>query len=224
MKFLVITIDTEIDKSPNWNVSGDQTFHSVLNGIPNKLVPLFNNFGSKPTYLLSSEVIENKDCVNVLKDIRNCELGTHLHGDLVDPQKRIKNMANQNTSELQSSYSQEIEFEKLKNLTDLFINKFGHRPTSFRDGRFGAGNNTISALENLGYLVDSSVTPGVNWDLLEGKINYLDAKCQPYFPSRLEILREGESTVLEVPISIVSPSIRRLFYVREKIMGGIPLT
>jgi len=59
-------------------------------------------------------------------------------------------MANQNTSEIQSSYSQEIEFEKLKNLTDLFINKFGHRPTSFRAGRFGAGNNTISALENLG--------------------------------------------------------------------------
>jgi hypothetical protein len=88
----------------------------------------------------------------------------------------------------------------------------GYQPTSFRAGRFGAGNNTIVLLEELGYLVDSSVTPGIDWNLPEGRANFLKAREQPYFPDKNNILKTGNSNILEVPISIINPYFRKLFY------------
>jgi len=215
--FFVVTIDTEIDKSPDWKISADETFLSVLDGIPKKLTPLFNRFGAKPTYLLSSEVMENKECVSLLKSIDNCELGTHLHGDLVEPQRKVYKLANTRTGAMQNSYPKEIEYQKLKNLTNLFIEKFGFSPSSFRAGRFAAGNNTINSLEKLGYLVDSSVTPGIDWNLPEGRANFLGAKEQPYFPGRENLLEKGNSKVLEVPVSIVPPRLKKYFYALDKV-------
>ena len=217
MIFFVITIDTEIDKSLNWKVSANETFSSVLDGIPKKLTPLFNQFGARPTYLLSSEVMENKECVSLLKSIDNCELGTHLHGDLIEPQRKVYKLANTRTGEMQNSYPKELEYQKLKNLTNLFIEKFGYPPTSFRAGRFAAGNNTVTLLEELGYLVDSSVTPGIDWNLPEGRANFLQAREQPYFPSKENLLEEGNSKVLEVPVSIVAPRFKKYFYTVDKV-------
>lgn len=210
--FFVITIDTEIDRSLDWRVSANETFFSVLEGIPKKFTPLFSQFKVKPTYLLSSEVIENKDGVSTLKSIDNCELGTHLHGDLVEPQRKVYKLGNTSTYEMQNSYPNEIEYQKLKNLTDLFVNKFGYGPTSFRAGRFAAGTNTIKSLEKLGYLVDSSVTSCVDWDYPEGRADFLHASSQPYFPSRDNILKAGNSKVLEAPVSIVCSRFRRYFH------------
>ena len=215
--FFVVTIDTEIDRSPDWRVSADESFSSVLDGIPRKLTPLFNRFGAKPTYLLSNEVIENKDCVAVLKNIDSCELGSHLHGDLVEPQRKVYKLGNTFNLAMQNSYPEEIEYQKLKNLTNLFVEKFGYSPTSFRAGRFAAGNNTITSLEELGYLVDSSVTPGVDWDYPEGRTNFLYAREQPYFPSKENLLAEGSSKVLEVPISIVPPRFKKHLYILDKV-------
>jgi hypothetical protein len=211
-RFFVVTIDTEIDKSADWMVPPDESFHSVLEGIPARLSPLFDGFGTKPTYLLSSEVIENDDCVSTLKGLRDCELGTHLHGDLIEPQRTIYELRNRSTAAMQCSYSKEIEREKLANLTDLFIRKFGHRPTSFRAGRFGAGKNTVGLLEELGYMVDSSVTPCVDWDFPEGRADFMHVRDQPYFPGRADIVDAGDSRILEVPVSIVCPRIRRYLH------------
>ena len=36
---------------------------------------------------------------------------------------------------------------------------FGHAPASFRAGRFGIGPRSIGILDDLGYAVESSVTP-----------------------------------------------------------------
>ena len=218
--FFVITIDTEIDRLGEWGVyNDDESFLSVLDGIPNRLTPLFDKFKVKPTYLLSSEVIESEECVSVLRNIDNCELGTHLHGDLVEPQRKIYKLSGYAPAPaMQCSYPEEIEYQKLKNLTDLFVKKFGYSPTSFRAGRFAAGDNTIKSLEKLGYLVDSSVTPCVDWDYPEGRANFLHASNQPYFPSRDNILKPGDSKVLEVPVSIVCSGFRRCFHYSGNIM------
>ena len=209
--FFIITIDTEIDKSPNWEISPAEKFLSVLDGIPNKLSPLFYCYNAKPTYHLSPEVIENQECVDVIKTIENCELSTHLHGDLIEPNKTIYKYANRRSSEMQCSYPKEIEYKKLKNLTELFIEKFGYAPTSFRAGRFAAGTNTINSLERLGYLVDSSVTPFIDWNLPEGRANFLNASDQPYFPDKQDIVRVGDSKVLEVPVSIITSRFKKHF-------------
>lgn len=221
--YFVITIDTEIDRKGNWEIYNDDgTFFSVLDGIPKKLTPLFDQFEVKPTYLLSSEVIENKNCVTALKNTDNCELGTHLHGDLIEPQRKIYKLSGYTPAHaMQCSYPKEIEYQKLKNLTNLFVKKFGYAPTSFRAGRFAAGTNTINSLEKLGYLVDSSITPGICWDFPEGKANFLRAKEQPYFPSKKNLLEEGNSKILEVPISIVTSTVKKYFHTLGKVLRQV---
>lgn len=207
--FFTVTIDTEIDRSPDWKVSKDETFFSVLEGVPQKLTPLLDRFGAKPTYLLSSEIMEDNNCVNVLENIQNCELGTHLHGDLIEPQRKIYKLSGTYNHAMQNFYSQEIEYQKLKTLTDLFIKKFGYQPKSFRAGRFAAGNNTSSSLEKLGYLVDSSVTPGIDWNYPEGRANFFEAPEQPYFSDAKNLLKRGNCKLLEVPVTIFNPVFRK---------------
>jgi hypothetical protein len=198
-----ITIDTEVDKSYDWTNPELESYTSVLNGIPDLLTPLFEKYGARPTYLLSSEVMEQPDCVKVLKEISNCELGTHLHGDVVEPHKTILDMRNKRIKEMQCSYSREIETEKLQNLTEIYRRAFRRAPKAFRAGRFGAGSNTISILERLGYTVDSSVTPYIFWNYAEGKADFRRACNHPYYPSEDDITTKGGSKILEVPVSIV---------------------
>lgn len=198
-----ISIDTEVDKSPAWTVGPRLTFRSVTEGIPERFTPLFDEHGARPTYLLSGEVIEDEASVRTLKAVRNCELGTHLHGEFVEP-RRSESMIGERTSDMQCAYSQEIERLKMRNLTHSFIDRFGDRPMSFRAGRFGAGAYTIKCLEELGYLVDSSVTPSLKWDYPEGLADFSRAGNQPYYPDLDNIASPGRSRVLEVPVSIAA--------------------
>ena len=209
---LLITIDTEIDKSKDWKVSSNESFSSVTTGVPDKLGKLFSRYGAKPTYLLSPEVIRNDACVSTLKTIKDCELGTHLHGDMIDPNGHEGPMANMTTDAMQSSYIYEIERQKMVNLTNLFVSRFNIKPISFRAGRFAAGTNTFKILNELGYKVDSSITPNVDWNYKEGRGNFLNAPDQPYYPKDDDILSPNGHDVLEIPVSIVSPIERKKWH------------
>jgi len=205
-RFLVITIDVECDSDggPTWRYSAPLTFYGVLDAIPNRLQPLFNKYGAKPTYLVSNVVLENDACVEALASPEgDYELGTHLHGDFIEPQKRVANYAGAKTKENQFQYSQEVELAKMQNLTRLFEERFKRHPLSFRAGRYSAGNNTIKILSKLGYKVDTSVTPHIRWvdDTRKGP-DFRSAPEQPYFPVWGSITTPGTSDILEVPISI----------------------
>ena len=67
------------------------------------------------------------------------------------------------TDAFQRDYPPDVEAAKLRDLTELFSRTFGRSPTSFRAGRFGIGPHSIPILEELGYLVESSVTPHMDW-------------------------------------------------------------
>lgn len=179
--YLSITIDTECDKGPGWLIQKPLKFRSTIDGIPNILEPIFQQFGAKATYFLSPEVIQNDECVSVLKDVQKsgAELGTHLHGEFIEPHTKLDTDA---TWEMQSTYTRDIEYQKIKNLTTLFKEKFGYDPTSFRAGRFGIGKNTLPILADLGYTIDSSVAPYCMWKDKGGFIEFFGVPTQPYHP------------------------------------------
>ena len=60
-----VTIDTECDKSPDWTNSNPLSFKSILDGVPNKLQPLFQAYGIKPTSFLSPEVIQDHNAPKI---------------------------------------------------------------------------------------------------------------------------------------------------------------
>jgi hypothetical protein len=204
--FLCVSIDCECDKGPAWRTRRPLTFGGVGIGIGERLHPLFGRFGAKPTYLLSPELLRDGECAERLAALEGCELGTHLHGELAEPGAFEPEV----TSAVQREYSQPVERAKLEWLTATFRTTFGRAPRSFRAGRFGIGPYTVPILEKLGYAVESSVTPHVDWSDVSRGLSFADAPTQPYHPDPRDPGRPGASTLLEVPITIRS---RLLSYV-----------
>ncbi len=51
------------------------------------------------------------------------------------------------------------------------------------------------------------MTPGVRWDYPEGRADFTFSPTQPYFASPRGVERAGESSILEVPVSIMAPRV-----------------
>jgi hypothetical protein len=199
-----ITIDTEPDCDVHWKRSQPLTFESVTFGIPSILRPIWDKFGIKPVYFVSPEVVENDECCRTLKDEigRGAEIGTHLHSEYVEPQKKYDEIAGTSSNEFPCfAYDAEIESAKIKNLTELIEKKLGVRPVSYRAARYGADLDTIKAIAKLGYKVDSSVTPDTDWRSYGGP-DHSRAPKQPYFISQADYYSPGNGTILEVPITV----------------------
>lgn len=198
--YLCVSIDTECDKGPAWRSRRPLSFKGVHVGIVERLQPLFASFGAKPTYLVSAEVIRDERSTEELRKLDgSCELGTHLHGEYAEPGAWLPEV----TLDFQRDYDADLEKRKLTSLTDQFIRAFEFQPLSFRAGRFGIGHRTIGFLEELGYSVESSVTPHVDWSSAGSPgLSFAGAPTQPYHPDPGDPARAGESRVLEVPITI----------------------
>jgi hypothetical protein len=199
--YLCISIDCECDKGPGWRTRKPLAFSGITQGIGARLQPLFRRFGVKPTYLLSPETMRDTASLETLAAVaKEAELGTHLHGEFAEPVA----FEPDSTSIFQCHYSREMEQQKLRSLTDLFHSAFGHRPRSFRAGRFGIGPNSLGLLQELGYAVDSSVTPHKDWTQAGApEASFLQAPTQPYWPVLDDPQRATPTgTLLEVPVTI----------------------
>lgn len=201
---MAVTIDTECDKSKDWSNSSPLTFKSITYGIPHVFQPLFRKFKIKPTYFLSPEVIEHSDSAKIFKLIQNnCELGTHLHSEFIKPKKKFKNFDGKLCNEFQTDYSDQIEYQKINNLTKLFKKTFKKNPKVFRSGRYAANLNTAKSLIKLGYKVESSTTPHLKWQSPKGNwIDHQKSPKQPYFIDKENFYKAGFSSLLQIPITI----------------------
>ena len=208
MIYLAVSIDVEPDCSSNWNYSNPLTFNGVGIGIDKILQPLFNKYGVKPTYLINNVVMEDKDSVSVFKHLQgNFELGTHLHCEFIEPQKIYTDYAGKAGRANQCELDTEIEMQKMVAITEMFKQNFGYSPRSFRAGRFSAGKNTIRCLENLGYWVDSSVTPGLSWKDKTRRlpVDYTNTSTSPFFTdhNNFPFKSQQQSGILEFPVTII---------------------
>lgn len=196
-KYFAYTVDTECDKGPRWTTPLPITCRNITDELFGEFHPLLVAAGAKPTYVVSPEVLEDQSASQALLSLPNeFELGTHLHGEYIDPGK---NMEARGTFDMQRNYDADTEWQKLRNLTDLFTQVCGYRPRVFRAGRYGIAHRTTAMLEKLGYAVDSSVTPFKWWD---SNVNFIAAPPFPYFPSYENINEPGEAAVLEIPLSV----------------------
>lgn len=208
--YLCVSIDCECDKGPGWRTRKPLAFSSVTVGIKDRLQPLFRRFHAKPTYLLSPELMRNEQCVEILAALDgDAELGTHLHAEFAEPEAFEPAV----TSAVQSHYDRETERQKLAYLTGLFAQSFGQAPRSFRAGRFGIGRHSLALLQELGYTVDSSVTPHKDWSRIgASEASFRNAPTQPYWPvlDQPAVAAQTAGTLLEVPVTIRPGPLGRL--------------
>ncbi len=206
--FLAVTIDCECDKGAGWRAQRPLAFEGVREGVGRRLAALFHANGAKPTYLVSPEVLRDPESVETLaaQARGGAELGTHLHGEYAEPGAFEPDV----TDAVQRDYPPDVERAKLTSLTATFRSAFGRSPTSFRAGRFGVGAHTIGFLDELGYTVDSSVTPHMDWSEVSPGLSFRDAPTQPYHPDPGDAGRPGGSRVLEVPVTILPSALSRV--------------
>lgn len=205
---LLITIDTEPDCDTHWYRSNPLTFSSVQQGIPDLLRPIFDKYNIKPIYFVSPEVLADNDSCRVLKnEIKSgAVIGAHLHSEYIEPAKK-GGMAGKPSTEFPClAHSKEIEYEKIKNLTELIKSKLNYAPVWYRAARFGADLDTMKSLVKLGYIYDSSITPRLNWAKIGGP-DHSKSPQTPYWISREDYYKEAKNDqdkigIKEYPITI----------------------
>ncbi len=204
---LVVTIDTEGDKSRSGHAARPPVFRGVTEGIDQWLRPLFEDFGIRPTYLLSSAVLADEAALQVLARQPDAELGTHLHGERADAAPGAQEIAATAGADSAADAASPGAI-RLRAMTARFAQVFGRAPQAFRAGRFGIGDHGGRLLQALGYGVDSSVSPQLagamrratdNQHLSAGDLSY------PYtIAGDGSLLQSGSTDLLELPVTGVS--------------------
>lgn len=159
-----ITIDTEEDDWGEYRSSG----HSVenLKQIP-RLQDIFDRYGAVPTYLVTYPVAKSNYARGVFLDIlsnNRCEIGTHCHPWNTPPFEEELNEQNSMLSNL----PYHLVFRKIETLHREIIESFKVMPNCFRAGRFGFNSTIAKVIYDIGYQVDTSVTPFVDWGMYKG--------------------------------------------------------
>lgn len=196
---LIVTVDTEADDQ--WKEDVPLTLDNV-SALP-RFQSLCEKYDIIPTYFVTYEVATHQRISSFLKkwqDEGKAEIGAHLHPWTTPPLKKGEG----NTRAFPSELPDDVLREKLTNLTDTIERTFGKRPTSYRAGRWGYDARQAAILKVLGYIVDSSITPGLSWESRRGTTNH-----GPDFVQETVEPHMLNDTVLEVPMTIIRAGLLR---------------
>ena len=199
MRALVVTIDTE--EEGRWSSSYPATGNSVGNiaCLP-RVQQVFRRTGAVPTYLVDYPVASDPAARAILARFvqdDGSEIGAHLHPWCNPP-------FGSNGKTRRDTYPHNLpvadQRAKLEELCAVLEKGFGSRPRTYRAGRWGFDHTTVPVLEEMGFTVDTSVTP-LWWDRGDGGPAFARAPHRPYRLNRADACRPGDSTVVEVPMS-----------------------
>lgn len=194
-KYFIITIDTEADNQ--WDLEHTITTENA------KYLPRFQElcekYEFKPVWLTNYEMAMDDGFVSYMKDKQDaglCEIGMHLHAWYTPPEYELPKVSR--GREYLVEYPEDIMEAKIVTMTELIADRFGIRPVSHRAGRWAMDDRYFSLLEKHGYLVDCSVTPGMDWSKHMGVTgvggsDYSKNSDKPYMMG---------DKLLEVPLTI----------------------
>lgn len=194
---LLVGIDTEGDNQWDAAARANQQFANIY-ALP-RLHALFARHRVRPTYVITYPVARDPRSAEVLRGLLatdDCEIGAHHHAWETPPFSEDDVRRHPYACTLPRN-----QFEiQLASLTESITEAVGVRPLSYRSGRFGFSANHVTALERLGYLVESSVAP-LFYESHKGGPEFVEAPLTPYFLAYDSATRPGTSGVLEVPVS-----------------------
>lgn len=156
-----------------------------------RIMDILDERGIKAMFFIAGKFAEEYE--NVIKDVylKGHEIGCHGYSHGLDV---AENFVDLNLEE------QKKRIEKSSNILKEIT---GQDVKIFRAPYAKANHSTIKVLESLGYECDSSVT-SMRFDFGMGVGNNMRAffaPRRPYYPSLSNLYKEGDSKVLEIPIS-----------------------
>lgn len=155
---LIVVVDTEEEFA--WNKPFDRASVGTTSIAEQPLMheQVFDKFGIVPTYMCDWPVVTTPSSVATLRRLMEegrCEIGTHLHPWVSPPHVEQVSAFNSYAGNL----PRELEYEKLRRLTNAIADSFGSAPRAFKAGRYGLGPHTAESIASLGYTIDASVVP-----------------------------------------------------------------
>jgi len=195
---IFITIDTEEDSWDQWR-RNENPVENVKR--LTMLQEIFNRYRAIPTYLVNFPVVNDEESCRVIKGLyhnHGCEIGTHIHPWNTPPFLEDINARNSMICNL----PEKLIYEKIGRLHCLIKNRLGLEPKCFRAGRWGFGPVVGKCIFELGYQIDTSITPFVDWTYENGP-DFTEASPFPYRFNPVEILRKDPNgPLLEIPPTI----------------------
>jgi len=175
---LTVVIHTEEEFDWDKDFDRDQVGIGHIRNI-HRVQSILDDYGLKPTYVVDYPIASQKAAFEPLKafaDAGRAEIGAHLHPWVSPPFDEEVNAYNSYPGNL----PRELEFEKLNRLTRKIQESFGLTPKSYLAGRYGFGPNTASILLELGYEVDISPAPPIDFSPFGGP-DYSGYSSHPFW-------------------------------------------
>jgi glycosyltransferase involved in cell wall biosynthesis len=183
---LIVMVDAEAEF--DWDGPFLRTLVSVRN-LEQQIIAhhVFDRLHVRPTYLVDYAVATQPEGYEPIRELLRsgrCEIGTHLQPWENPPfaeEPSVRTSFNHNLPAW-------LQKEKLERLTNAIVANFDVRPTTYRAGRYGVGDEIAWILASLGYQIDVSVLPGHDLRRRHGP-DFRRAFNQPYwFGSDRELL------------------------------------
>lgn len=204
---LLLTIDTEGDCQ--WNAAKRSHVTTENARFLPRFQRLCEKYGFKPTYLTSYEMAKDDFFVTFARDVLQrglCEVGMHLHAWNSPP---IYNLTEEDGkyAPFLFQYPEGVIREKIGFLTELLGETFERKIVSHRAGRWGFTSSYAKILAEMGYKIECSVTPYINWNNQLGAFgvpgsDFRGFPSAAYFMDIEDISKAGESELLEVPVTV----------------------
>ncbi len=121
-----------------------------------------SDFGVRPAYLVTYPVVSRPEGYEELQRLaaqNEAVIGAHLHPWNTPPAVEALNRRNSYPGNLDPA----LEREKLQVLTERIRAVFAQEPKVYKAGRYGIGPNSHAILEELGYEVDTSPSPPMDY-------------------------------------------------------------
>ncbi len=217
-RFFIITVDTEGDNL--WDRSKSLTTDNARYLC--RFQTLCEKFSFYPTYLTNYEMAQSPDFQDLAQDVirRNtAEIGMHLHAWNSPPAFDLTENDNFHHPYL-IEYPSDVMAQKIDYMTNLLEDLFGQKMVSHRAGRWSFDEQYADMLIKHGYKVDCSVTPHQSWREIKGDPNknggtdYSKFPEEAYFLNLEDIGKKGNSSLLELPVTIMKNDQNRLCWLR----------
>jgi hypothetical protein len=158
---LTVVVDTEeeFDWSADFNPEANEVRHMERLGCFQEIA---NDYGVQPAYLVTYPIISCPQGYRQLLqylDRNQAVLGAHLHPWVTPPKVEALNRRNSYPGNLPP----DLERAKLAVLTEKLHALSGRQPTIYKAGRYGIGPSSHKILADLGYEVDTSPAPPMDF-------------------------------------------------------------
>lgn len=196
MKYFIITVDTEGDNQWTWKPGMPIT--TTNTGFIGRFQSLCERYSFLPVYLTNYEMIMDEEFCGFAESKSQeglCEVGMHIHAWFSPPDFELQNRFG--GQPFITEYPNDVVKEKLAFLKQLIVDRVGVEPVSFRSGRWATNEVLFKMLDELGFLVDCSITPGIS--------NYTDKGMSvehgnDYTKEKIEI-KSLSGKLIEIPMT-----------------------